>query len=216
MSNLKIGDGDALRPRGRPRGFDRGAALDAIMLTFWRKGYRATSLDDLVEATGAPRASLYRLYGDKRGLFVAAIEAYARKFVDRVERVMAEEPDTRRSLQRILDASVERLAGNEAPDGCLRCNSTLEMADVDPVIDAALANANRAFVETIARPLLRGVERGEIARQDADRFALYLTAIVNGMVTLARSGADRDTLQDIVEDALARLDQIARTGERNP
>ncbi|MEO0363196.1 MAG: helix-turn-helix domain-containing protein, partial [Pseudomonadota bacterium] len=54
------------RARGRPRGFDPEAALDAALETFWRKGFRNTSMDDLVAAMGASRASVYELFGDKR------------------------------------------------------------------------------------------------------------------------------------------------------
>ncbi|NSX55244.1 TetR/AcrR family transcriptional regulator [Parasulfitobacter algicola] len=207
MSSPKVIDQDKKRPRGRPKGFDDAAAKDAIMMTFWQNGYRATSLDDLVKASGAARASLYQSYGDKRGLFIAAIENYSQKFADWVTQAMQDEPDTVLVLERILGASVARLTGGDMPDGCLRCNSTLEMAGADPLIDKALKTANQDFVDTIRRPLVRAAERGEISVQDADRLSVYLTALVNGMVVLARSGADESTLQTIVDDALVQVKQ---------
>ena len=100
--------------RGRPRGYDEEQALEAAMLTFWEKGYRATSMDDLVARTGASRASLYKTFGDKRALFLKSLDLYATRFETRAEAVMAAEGDTRRVLETLLRASAERLSGSEA------------------------------------------------------------------------------------------------------
>src|SRR5688500_20409695 len=70
-------DGAPRKPRGRPRSFDREAALDAAMEVFWRKGYEASSISDLTDAMGINPPSLYAAFGDKERLFMAAIERYS-------------------------------------------------------------------------------------------------------------------------------------------
>ncbi len=57
----------------RPREFDRDQVVDRAVDVFWRKGFEATSIRDLVEATGLNRGSLYNTFGDKAGLFEAAL-----------------------------------------------------------------------------------------------------------------------------------------------
>src|SRR6476661_2036032 len=69
----------ARKPRGRPRSFDRDAALAAAMDVFWEKGFEATSITDLTEAMGINPPSLYSAFGDKEKLFLEAIEAYQQR-----------------------------------------------------------------------------------------------------------------------------------------
>ena len=87
--------------------FDRGDVLERAMAVFWRNGYQATSIQDLVDATGINRGSLYTTFGDKRGLFLAVLEHYSHRFG---EPMMAElkDPDPRRAIERMLEAIVRR------------------------------------------------------------------------------------------------------------
>jgi len=190
------------RGKGRPRGFDEAAALEAAMLTFWRQGYGKTSLDDLVAATGASRASLYQVFGDKRALYTKSLDLYGDRFSERVETVMASEQDSRMALAKILKASADRLTSSEAPPGCLRCNTTLELMGSDAVIDHALNEANAKFLRNIEKLVARGARRKELSRSQAKRLALFITAMVNGMVTLARSGATRKDLEQVIQQTL--------------
>lgn len=206
MAGSKTGEDQASRERGRPRGFDVDEALQALMTTFWRNGYGATSLDQLVEASGAPRASLYRVFGDKRAMFLKALDLYGRRFTERVDAALATESSGRRALAILLNASADRLVAGAAPDGCLRCNSTLELAGRDPVIDAALARSNKTFQHNLGRVVERALARGEVAPDRAAALPVFLTAIVNGLVTLARSGADRAALGLVIDEALGRFE----------
>ncbi len=202
MQSSKIGEQPSRR--GRPRQFSEDAALAGMMEVFWRKGYAATGIDDLVAATGASRATLYAMHGDKQAMLLAALDLYARRFAERVDAALAGWTDASDAIGRVLGASADRLTAGEAPDGCLRCNATLELAGRgDAVIDEALATANAAFEANLARLVDRGVTEGEIAPERADTLMVTLVALVNGMVTLARSGAGRERLGQVVDAALA-------------
>ncbi len=187
--------------RGRPRGFDETAVLEGLTQTFWRKGFVDASLDDLSQATGAARASLYKIYGDKTDLLVAALEHYAAHFDSRVAAAIAGTDTADDALRSVMRASADRLTDPDAPPGCLRCRATLEMSKVDPRTDAAIARANAAFTRNMARLLAMNADL-DMPDQDLADKAAFLTAIVNGMVISASAGADRATLHAIVDRAV--------------
>lgn len=175
------------------------------MLTFWEKGYRGTSLDDLVARTGASRASLYKTFGDKREIFIQSVDLYGTRFERRAEAVLALNHGMLDTARAILTASAERLTGSAAPAGCLRCNSTLELLGSDAAIDRALCEANERFLRIMERIVERGIESGEVAPARKPALAVFLTGAVAGMVSLARSGMGREQLQGFVETTLRSL-----------
>lgn len=196
---------------GRPKLYRDEDAVAAAMELFWRQGYRATSLDELVAATGASRASLYKTFGGKAALFARALALYADRFDERVEALLERDAPARKLMHANLEASAERLTAGIAPPGCLRCNATLELADEDEGLDEAIEAANARFTATIAHIVARGVERSEIDPNEADDIATFYTGIVNGMVTLARSGADKATLDAYADRAMMGWPDRSRT-----
>ncbi len=171
------------------------------MLTFWRQGYVGTTMDDLVAATGASRASLYRTFGDKKAIFAAALDLYASRFDRRVSEALETGPDADAVVQSVLTASAERLAGGEAPPGCLRCNSTLELAGRDAELDALLKDINDRFERAMARITSAAATEGVLPKARIAEAASFLTAMVDGMVVMARGGSSRQVLLSLVETA---------------
>ena len=200
----QIGE-DPPRRRGRPRNFDDADLLDALTDTFWRKGFADTSLDDLTTATGAARASLYKLFGDKEVLVIAALDHYAARFDARVTATCATARRPLEAVAETLRASADRLSSGAAPPGCLRCRLTLEMSGRSSEIDAALHRANSEFSANIERLLsLDGRAPGPTPGR-IRQAALFLTAVVNGMVVLAETGASREDLEEVIALAVANL-----------
>ena len=181
------------------------------MTTFWRKGYVQTSLDDLVRESGASRGSLYKTFGDKKAMFIAALDEYASRFEARADEAKKTLPDARSILHSLLTASATRLSSDEAPAGCLRCNSTLEVGGVDPDLDAALADANGRYRQVMIDILTIGVAEGSVSQDQVEALATYYSATVAGMVTMARAGADRKALLQVVDIALSTLPRIVET-----
>lgn len=194
------------RARGRPRKFGMDAAREAAMMTFWRNGYRATTLDDLVAATGASRASLYKDFGDKQTIFADALDLYATRFDARVEAALASGASAKELIETVLTASAKRLTGGDAPPGCLRCNSTLEMAGHDPEMDVLLQSANARFEAAMSKLTHRAAEEKLFPAKRAAPIAKFLTAVVGGLVVMARSGADLEALQTVVESTVNSLE----------
>ena len=191
--------GTSRRSRGRPRNFDAEGVADAAVEVFWRRGFQGASMDDLVAATGASRASLYKLHGDKGALMVAAVARYSERFDARVEALRARGLPARDAVGEALAASADRLCDPAAPPGCLRCRATQDRG-ADPRVDAAVEQANADYVAGMERLLRAG-------RPEADvrGVALFLAAVVDGMVTLAEGGASRAELQAVIDLALGVL-----------
>src|SRR5215467_9445236 len=94
--------------------FDRGQVLDRAMALFWSRGYEATSIRDLVKATGINRGSIYGTFGDKKGLFLAVLDHYGEKVG---QPLMAElsDPHPRRAIERMFDSIIRRTADPRFP-----------------------------------------------------------------------------------------------------
>src|SRR5258708_26576225 len=123
----------------RPREFDETTALNAAIDCFWHRGYEATSVRDLAASMGLSGPSLYNAFGDKRALFVRALERYLdfspRARIKRLQTSLPPKIAVRRFIEEIIDRSLSD------PDrrGCLLINSALEVAPHDEELRALIA-----------------------------------------------------------------------------
>src|SRR5260370_8021932 len=119
---------------GRPREFDPDAALARAMEAFWAKGYEGTSLADLVAATGLNKGSLYAAFGDKRRLYLAAMERYERDGIDRTVAILRDAADPSAAIAAMFDGVIAAVERRDRR-GCLLCNASLDPAPYDPAVD---------------------------------------------------------------------------------
>lgn len=189
--------------RGRPRTFDENAALEAAMLAFWRGGYQATTLDDLMAATGMNRASLYATFGDKRRLFLRSLDLYLTKFELRTTLAAAAASSAREAMQSLLKSSIDRLTDPAFPAGCLRINTSLECRGVEESAGLQLAPANQRFAQAAVTMLQQLKEQGKLPEdEDPEALGTFYAGVLAGLVVMSQSGADRETLQSVVDVAL--------------
>lgn len=168
------------------------------MRAFWAQGYEATSVSDLVAATGLNRGSLYSAFTDKRHLFLAALRHYDRvERQDYLSRLAAAHAPHDAILAAFEAAAADR---KDAPAGCLLVNTALEAAPHDAEI-RRLVNAAFAGVETFFRDRLRAADPD----QDADAAAKALLGLFLGLRVMTRAGADPAARNAVVDQARAML-----------
>jgi TetR/AcrR family transcriptional repressor of nem operon len=191
----------------RPRAFDEERAIDAAVDCFWARGYEATSVRDLAQRMGIGCPSLYNAYGDKRALFVAALERYA----DRSSRArIARLEGTGRpkdAIAAFFAEIIERSLKDRARRGCLLVNSALDVAPHDADIGAVVAG----YLEEIRAFFRRNIVAAQAAGQapaalDADETSSHLLGVLLGIRVLARTRPDRRMLERIARPALRQLD----------
>lgn len=192
----------------RPREFDEDRVLDAIMDTFWRNGYEGTSAQDLVDATGLGRGSLYAAYRDKKGLFEHALVRYRTQAQANAEQVRRPGSPVRRIrefLQSIVDADLK------APEkrGCLATNTAIEMAGRDPRVAELVRQNFRILIDGIEDVIRRGQALGEIRNStDAETLALFVFSTVQGLRVLARTATsnERKKLFALIDQTMFALE----------
>ena len=190
------------RPRGRPRAFDRDAALDRAMRLFWNRGYEATSVSDLTEAMGITPPSLYAAFGDKKHLFLETVDRYQSGPGSFAQQAL-EEPTAERAMRRLLMDTIESFCDPAHPKGCMvvlaATNCTVESSDVL----AALAERRRAAERIIRDRIAAGLAAGElVAGTDADTLAGMIVTTLYGLSIKARDGASRASLRKVVEQTM--------------
>lgn len=171
--------------RGRPRAFDVDQALDSAMRVFWSKGFAATSLDDLTQATGLSRPSLYAAFGNKAELFEASLDRFLNVEVGGELAALADPAlPAQRALKWSTDLTCRRLSRTEAPHGCMVAQAVADAPTLEPEIQAAVEK------------IVSAMEQAFFARtKDTARARLAVSTIV-GLGALARTRLRPDFLQD--------------------
>ena len=170
---------------GRPREFDIDFALDAVMQTFWRKGYEATSMADLMAATGLHKGSIYGTFGDKHSLFIQALKRYLWE-MDRTETEALKDAETPLDGLRSVGHAMIDLVDDDSdvPKGCMAVNAIVEMAPDDKEIKQIMEEHVQSMRNSIVEAVTAAQEAGQI-RQDrpADLIAGMIMTFVSGLST---------------------------------
>jgi AcrR family transcriptional regulator len=188
------------RPSGRPREFDRDAALDAAMRLFWRHGYEGVSFQQLTTTLGIAAASLYAAFGNKAALYREALDRYAQLRGDLS--CMDEASSLREAVHLLLDGTARGLVDPEGEIGCM-LNTGMITTHAD--LAQELVQRRSAFRTLLAEKLLNWV-----TATDADRLSRYITAVIQGLAIQARDGYSLDELQDAVNLALNAVPATTR------
>jgi AcrR family transcriptional regulator len=188
--------------RGRPRGFEREAALDAALTEFWRHGYEAASIASLTKAMGINPPSLYAAFGDKRQLFAQAVQRYAQTHGDYGTRALAE-PTARAAVETMLRLAAAEYADPGHPPGCLVIDGATNTTEASQDVSALLREFREGTKNAIAQKIAADARAGLLPTDvDAPALAMFYCAVLQGMSTQARDGASREELLRAVDIAL--------------
>lgn len=190
--------------RGRPRSFDRNAALARAMELFWEKGYEGTSMTGLTAAMGIASPSLYAAFGSKEALFREAIALYAATEGKELWEPVMNAPTAYEAVRGFLMETARVFTRAAKPCGCLIVLSALHAGEVSETVRRELISLRAESVNELAARLQRGVDSGELpAGADLKAIASYYITVQQGMSIQARDGADRAALESIANAALA-------------
>lgn len=173
---------------------------------FWRQGYHATSLDDLVRELGVQRYGIYSTFQSKQGLFLAALDHYLATMIAthlaEMEQPEAGLPELRRYFARL--ATIARTPAGLR--GCLMCNTAVELAPHDPAIAAKVQGFLQRLEAVFAVVLAHAHQRGELAPIITPRdTARYLTGVVLGLNVYVKTSADREAIDAYIRIALTTI-----------
>lgn len=200
----------AKKGRGRPKVFDREAALDKAMTLFWQYGYEATSLSDLVEATGAKAPTLYAEFVNKEGLFRAVLDHYISRFASKNEACLfCEDQTLLEALRHYFTAVATCFTSKDTPAGCFMINTSAALAASSKEIAKTIKSRHAVQEQTLCQFLQLRQARGEIpAEKNVAELAQFLSCILQGMSISAREGASFETLMQITETTLRLWPQM--------
>lgn len=189
---------------GRPRGFDRDAALRAAMMLFWRHGYEGTSVADLTNAMEIAAPSLYAAFGSKLELYREALQLYVRTLGQIGVASIDDAPTARQGVQAILRAAATAFTQPGVPPGCMVGLGSLRCGEGSAVAQQATSMLRQRSYDAVLARLRRARREGELpAESSPSALADLYSAIVEGMSVLACDGASRARLLGLADAAMA-------------
>ena len=194
------------RERGRPRSFDIDQALDQAVQVFWKYGYQDASMQDLTDAMGLSKPSLYAAFGDKEALYLKTLERYVALLIERHAARLNDEADGRAAAEGFLRSIAAMLVDPSLPGGCFIINGTADCggttipASVELALRAALQGSEMMLLARLARAGQDGQLPPGVA--PASLAALF-GSLIAGLAVLAKSGAGHDKLMLVIDTAMA-------------
>lgn len=199
--------------RGRPRNFDKSAALERAMEVFWIKGYEGASMTDLTSAMGIASPSLYAAFGSKEELFRQAVQHYGATQGVEIWGGVEQAKTAYEAIECYLMQTARVFTRRNRPPGCLIVLSALHPNEHSDTVRRELINMRAQNVEGLKQRLQQGVTTGEISpRADLDAIARYFVTVQQGMSIQARDGASRRDLEGIARAALASWKSLLNAG----
>ncbi|GAW33280.1 HTH-type transcriptional repressor ComR [Roseovarius sp. A-2] len=177
---------------GRHREYDVDQVIDAALHAFWARGFGATSISDLVDVTGVNRASLYSVFKDKRGLFLACLHRYEERQREGTLARLAREMEPREAILATFEIARVRTSDCGIA-GCFMINTALELSPHDPdirdIVQQSFGRVEAFYCEQISAAQAAGTISAEL---DPGRTAEALLGLLIGLRVLMRSGAEGD------------------------
>jgi TetR/AcrR family transcriptional repressor of nem operon len=179
------------------RQFDEGEMLAEALGVFWRKGLRSTTMQDIAEATGVLRGSLYNAYGGKDEIFLLAFDSYVGRFLAGIRQALDSTPDPEQGLRALFAAAIASMTSGSPARGCLSTKTATEPAAVD---DPRLQGRLRGMLDELHRIVVAALST-ETARArlavTPDQAADLVVTFTRGLAVMERVYRDAAHLERI-------------------
>lgn len=191
----------------RGREFDEQVAVDKAMRLFWRKGYDAAPLPDLLREMDLSRSSFYNAFGEKRRVLEESVRQYMKGGMDGVLLPLSEPGAGRAQIEETFRRMLEHTTGPNGRHGCLVNNCMAEIAPRDAEARRLLVRARAMVEDGFTRAAERGQADGTISRRESPRsIGRFLLNTFSGMNVASKGRPGREVLEDIARLALRVLD----------
>jgi TetR/AcrR family transcriptional regulator, transcriptional repressor for nem operon len=192
----------------RNKAFLEEDVLERAMQVFWKKGYNATSMEDLVTGMGINRASLYDTFGDKKQLFLKILAFYQNQSNRNIQAVMAlKKPSPKAQLIAFAEFLMDESLESQEPRGCLLANATSEMALLDADICQFVTNNVHLFEKTFENLIEEGQALGEFKANISPQYAAtFLSNFLYGIRTVSKTKPDSTKMRESLVLALSVLE----------
>lgn len=191
----------------RPRTFDENQTARAAMELFWEHGFSGAASATISQHLGLGMGSIYKAYGSKEGLFLAALQQYRERGLAFLHDALASGGPVRDCLHAFMTGRVEEAIADPRQRGCLLVNTIGERLPRDPAAAEFASGMQEANREAIADALAGAVARGELRPgTDTDALASYLVTVMNGLLITVKVRPDRDDLSRTIGLALSVVD----------
>lgn len=197
----------------RPREFNERAALAAARDQFWRDGYAGTSLDDLTQATGMGRGSLYATFEDKHTLFMRALDSYCQGALARVIEELrgADVGSALDGLVKHIQTDARRGVADTRRRGCFMAKSAAERAPQDNEVARLVKKTFEAYRREVTAAIIAAQRDGDLeASADPDALAALVLATLRGLEAMRKLGAAPATLSAAADQLVAVLPTTSR------
>lgn len=191
---------------GRPKRFDPDTAIEQAMDVFWRKGYAATTPQDLVDALGIGKGSLYNTFGSKHALFERALRRYRDSQAAALIEMLEESGPVKERLRSALWLLVEMDLADPDRRGCMAVNTAAELAGTDEVAKELVRRMFDRTEEAFSALVEEGQRAGEIASgRDARAVGSLLLTTVVGLRLMARVVEGPERLSRVIDATVDSL-----------
>lgn len=193
----------------RPKAFKESEILEKAMMVFWKKGYHATSIQDLVRYLGINRASMYDTFGNKEALFHLAFKHYQQSNKNRIHELLSSYASVKEGFTAMLVGAMKQTLADEDRKGCFSVNCTTELLPGDEFdLLPTLAENRKEFVAFFGSYLQKGIDAGELsASLDIETTASYIHTLYSGLQVNAKITDDLEELTSIIKAGLSILDK---------
>jgi AcrR family transcriptional regulator len=196
--------------RGRPRAFDKKAALRRAMEVFWKKGYEGASLTDLTTAMGINAPSMYGTFGSKEELFRQALKLYNQEEGAGTEEAL-KEPHIEEVIKKLFKNHLKALSSTCKPRGCMVVLAAPHFTEENRELRKLLADYRKHLEVVLRDRLKKAIADGELhPSTNIAAIAAFYNAVLQGLSIQARDGVSKRTLQMIADSAIAAWSTLSR------
>jgi len=190
----------------RKKEFDEDELLEKAVNLFWKKGYHATSAQDLVDGLGINRSSLYNTYTDKRTLFTKSLKMYQQQRTGVMISTLQQSRNIAETIKLIFNNIIEEDMADTTKKGCFMVNTAVELSMQDAEINDIVNANNQSVEDALTVAIEKGRQNGQVLNPLSSRaVAQFIFATISALRVTARSGAGKKVMQNIADVALYSL-----------